>query len=77
MLVIIFLSVCFKLLADYTQSMRSLQLNSRSMEKILDGELGQMNDRYQIDVTIDDYLENISGKKTAETFCPKLWNWCF
>ena len=53
---------CFKLLADYTQSMRSLQLNSRSMEKILDGELGQMNDRYQIDVTIDDYLENISGK---------------
>ena len=58
---------CFKLLADYTQSMRSLQLNSRSMEKILDGELGQMNDRYQIDVTIDDYLENISGK-TAELF---------
>lgn len=58
---------CFKLLSDYSTSLKSLQLNSRSMEKILDGELGQMDDRYKLDQTVDDYLENISGK-TAELF---------
>ena len=58
---------CFKLLADYTQSLNSLQINSRNIEKILDGELGQMNSRYRIDGSIDEYLNNISGK-TAELF---------
>ncbi|PZL72615.1 geranylgeranyl pyrophosphate synthase [Enterococcus plantarum] len=58
---------CFKLLADYSSSLKSIQLNSRSMEKILSGELGQMDNRYNLDMTIDQYLENISGK-TAELF---------
>ncbi|WP_430610460.1 polyprenyl synthetase family protein [Enterococcus sp. DIV0876] len=58
---------CFKLMADYASSMKSLQMNSRSMEKILSGELGQMSKRYDVDVTVTDYLENISGK-TAELF---------
>ena len=58
---------CFKLLSDYSTSLRSLQLNSRSMEKILDGELGQMDDRYKLDQTVAEYVENISGK-TAELF---------
>ncbi|BCA87018.1 geranylgeranyl pyrophosphate synthase [Enterococcus saigonensis] len=58
---------CFKLMADYASSLRSLQINSRSMEKILNGELGQMDTRYATDVTIAEYLENISGK-TAELF---------
>ena len=58
---------CFKLLSDYSTSLKSLQLNSRSMEKILDGELGQMDDRYKLDQTVEEYLENISGK-TAELF---------
>ena len=58
---------CFKLMADYASSMRSLQINSRSMEKILNGELGQMDTRYATDVSIAEYLENISGK-TAELF---------
>ena len=58
---------CFKLLADYSGSLKSLQLNSRSMEKILSGELGQMDSRYKLDGTVDQYLENISGK-TAELF---------
>lgn len=58
---------CFKLLADYSSSLKSIQLNSRSMEKILSGELGQMDNRYNIDMTIKQYLENISGK-TAELF---------
>ncbi|MEI5993891.1 polyprenyl synthetase family protein [Candidatus Enterococcus mansonii] len=58
---------CFKLLADYSSTLKSIQLNSRSMEKILSGELGQMDNRYNLDMTIDQYLENISGK-TAELF---------
>ncbi|WP_122646022.1 polyprenyl synthetase family protein [Enterococcus mediterraneensis] len=58
---------CFKLMADYASSLRSLQINSRSMDKILSGELGQMDDRYAMDMSIDQYIENISGK-TAELF---------
>lgn len=58
---------CFKLMANHATSMKSLQMNSRSMEKILDGELGQMDKYYYLEVTVDDYLENISGK-TAELF---------
>lgn len=58
---------CFKIMADYASSMKSLQNNSRSMEKILNGELGQMDYRYDTEVTIAQYLENISGK-TAELF---------
>ncbi|ARV04824.1 MULTISPECIES: polyprenyl synthetase family protein [Enterococcus] len=58
---------CFKLLSDYSSSLKSIQLNSRSMEKVLTGELGQMDNRYNFEVTIDQYLKNISGK-TAELF---------
>ncbi len=58
---------CFKLLSAYSTSLKSLQINSRSMEKILDGELGQMDDRYNYHLTVEEYLENISGK-TAELF---------
>ena len=58
---------CFKLLSNYSTSLKSLQTNSRSMEKILDGELGQMDDRYNYHLTVEEYLENISGK-TAELF---------
>jgi len=58
---------CFKLLSDYTSSLKIIQLNSRSMEKVLTGELGQMDNRYNFDSTIEQYLANISGK-TAELF---------
>ncbi len=37
------------------------------MEKILNGELGQMDWRYVTDMTVKQYIENISGK-TAELF---------
>lgn len=58
---------CFKMLADYTSSLKSIQINARSMENVLSGELGQMNTRYDTSVSIKTYLDNISGK-TAELF---------
>lgn len=68
--------VCFKLLANYSDSLKSIQLNSTSMETVLLGELGQMNSRYQLNVTIDDYLKNISGK-TAELFALSCFLGCY
>ena len=58
---------CFKMLADYTSSLKSIQINARSMENVLSGELGQMNTRYDTSISIQTYLDNISGK-TAELF---------
>lgn len=58
---------CFKLLSTYSSSLNSIQSNVKSMEKVLSGELGQLNNRYDLDMTIDQYIENISGK-TAELF---------
>lgn len=58
---------CFKLLAEHASSLKSIQLNSSSMEKILSGELGQMNMRYNTSTSVKQYIENISGK-TAELF---------
>nr|SFZ87653.1 Heptaprenyl diphosphate synthase component II [Loigolactobacillus rennini] len=59
--------VCFKLLAHYTSGLRSIQINSRNMEKILNGEIRQMKMRYQLDMSLDDYLLQIKGK-TAQLF---------
>lgn len=59
--------VCFKILIQFQNSLKSIELNTTSMEKVLLGELGQMDERYNMAITIDDYLENISGK-TAELF---------
>ncbi|MBO0462298.1 MULTISPECIES: polyprenyl synthetase family protein [Enterococcus] len=58
---------CFKLLSEYASSLKSMQLNARSMEKVLNGELGQMDDRYNAQLSVEEYLQNISGK-TAELF---------
>ena len=58
---------CFKLLANHASSLKSIQLNANSMEKVLAGELGQMDNRYDTTMSINAYLDNISGK-TAELF---------
>lgn len=58
---------CFKILANYASSFKSIQLNVNSMDRILAGELGQMDKRFDTHVSIEDYLSNISGK-TAELF---------
>lgn len=59
--------ICFKLLSNYASSLQSIQLNSSSMEQILNGELGQMTRRYDTSMPIEQYIENITGK-TGELF---------
>lgn len=57
----------FKMLANHASTLKSIQHNANSMEAILSGELGQMSKRYDAEVSVADYLDNISGK-TAELF---------
>lgn len=39
--------------------------NARTMTKVLNGELNQMADRFNVEQTFDNYLENIKGKTAA------------
>lgn len=59
--------VCFKLLAHYASSLRSVQQDGNAMERILNGELAQMATRYQLAITMAQYLEQITGK-TGQLF---------
>ncbi|AVK62643.1 geranylgeranyl pyrophosphate synthase [Lactobacillus sp. CBA3606] len=59
--------VVFKILAQYSSSFKSIQLNSENMEKILIGEVQQKDRHYRIDITMAQYQEQIQGK-TAELF---------
>ncbi len=51
-----------------TQDPLDLQRHISAMQVILNGELDQMNFNYRQDMTVDDYLHEITGK-TAELFC--------
>ncbi|WP_461215192.1 polyprenyl synthetase family protein [Lacticaseibacillus sp. GG6-2] len=59
--------VCFKLIAKYASDLRSVQQDANSMERLLNGELEQMNTRYQYQMDIDHYLTQVSGK-TGQLF---------
>ncbi|QFP78982.1 polyprenyl synthetase family protein [Latilactobacillus graminis] len=59
--------VCFKLLANYASDLKSIQFNSQTMDQILDGELSQMTTRYNLDLTPEQYLQQINGK-TGQLF---------
>lgn len=54
--------VCFKLLANYASDLRSVQQDGEHMEAILNGELDQMAARYNLDMTIKQYINQVSGK---------------
>ena len=60
-------TVSFKLITDYSNSMKQMQINTKGMEKILMGEIDQMHLRYNKKITIRNYLTQISGK-TAQLF---------
>jgi heptaprenyl diphosphate synthase len=59
--------VAVKLLSEHAESLSNLTEQLGSMERLLNGEIGQLNKRFDLTQTIDDYLENIKGK-TAELF---------
>ncbi|MGP6145899.1 polyprenyl synthetase family protein [Jeotgalibaca sp. A122] len=61
------LSVYFDLLADATDSVEIIKLNTLSMKRVLLGELNQMTNAYNTDITYEDYLKSIKGK-TAQLF---------
>lgn len=59
--------VCFQLIAHYASDLRSVQQDSASMAQILNGEMAQMARRYNVDITIADYEQQVTGK-TAQLF---------
>ncbi|MCC5893891.1 MAG: polyprenyl synthetase family protein [Alkalibacterium sp.] len=61
------ISVYFELLADATDSVDIIQLNTQSMKRVLLGEINQMTNVYNTDITYEDYLKSIKGK-TAQLF---------
>lgn len=56
----------FDLMLDVNEP-EYLRLNAQTMRQILNGELGQMNQRFNLEQTFDDYLADIKGK-TATLF---------
>lgn len=60
-------TVCFKILSKHSDSIQNIEFSSRNIEKILMGELDQMRMRYNLNVTVKEYLSRISGK-TAQLF---------
>jgi heptaprenyl diphosphate synthase len=61
------LAVYFDLLADATDSIEIIKLNTLSMKRVLLGEINQMTNTYNTDITYKDYLKSIKGK-TAQLF---------
>lgn len=61
------LAVHFELLADSTDSTQIIKNNALSMRRVLLGELEQMTNTYNMDITFNQYLKNIEGK-TAQLF---------
>ena len=57
----------FKLMAEYALELTNLTKNIDSIERLLGGELGQLNKHFDLTQSLEDYIENISGK-TGELF---------
>ena len=59
--------VCFKILAKYADALSTIEFNTDTVERILIGELEQMESRYNTNITVKQYLRQIS-RKTAALF---------
>lgn len=58
-------TVFFSLIAEVLYTSPYLQVNAQIMHKILNGEIGQMNARFDMDQSFLTYLRNINGKTAA------------
>ncbi|MDL4840486.1 polyprenyl synthetase family protein [Aquibacillus rhizosphaerae] len=65
--------VCFTILSRHATSLAHLEFNARGMEKILSGELDQLNSRYKSNVSVKNYLSRVSGK-TAQLFAVSCYS---
>jgi len=61
------LAVYFDLLVDAKASTEILKLNTLSMKRVLMGEINQMTNAYNTEITYENYLKSIKGK-TAQLF---------
>lgn len=61
------LSICFRITHPYRHTLDVQGLLTRAMEKVIGGELQQLNHSYNYHITIRQYLTQIRGK-TAELF---------
>ena len=60
-------TIFFDLLVETMTGSPYLTRNARTMRKILTGELGQMDNRFDLDQSLLDYYRNVNGK-TADIF---------
>lgn len=58
-------TVFFDLITETVANTRFLTVNARIMKRILNGELGQMGDRFKLDQSLLGYLRNVNGKTAA------------
>lgn len=58
-------TVFFNLLLEAVPGSRYLDVNAQAMRRILNGELGQMNQRFNTNQSLKDYLHNVNGKTAA------------
>lgn len=59
--------VCFKILSKYANALSTIEFNTDTIERVLIGELEQMDSRYNTNITVKQYLHQIS-RKTASLF---------
>ena len=59
--------VCFKILSKYANALSTIEFNTDTIERILVGELEQMESLYNPNITVKQYLRQIS-RKTAALF---------
>lgn len=61
----ILFALTFRALADYTDDIQMIRKMTRYLETILNGELTQRVNHYNLAMTIDNYKEQIAGKTAA------------
>jgi len=59
--------VCFRILSKHANTLSNIEFNTNTVERILIGELDQMQSRYNENMSVKSYLKQIS-KKTAALF---------
>jgi len=57
--------VCFKILSTHANTLSTIPFNTKTVEKVLLGELEQMESRYNLEMTVKQYLKQISSKTAA------------